>query len=261
MIDGYKELTPVIYGENAIKYLYTEQKKAEGEICFLLHWHDRMELTYVTEGTLRHGGFAVSEKVCYHTVMFDVERFYNGTAASEKYLRSLGNGELTFVEKIAGKEVSGLLERLVELLAGRDNGKDSKSSLAAIGTLYEILGCLIEYGRSKSSAKVSPDSGFGQILIYVNHHYTEKLSPAALSAQFGYHEAYFCRRFRELTGITFSEYVRALRMEYAQKLLKESEDEVGTVAWKCGYPDGSYFTREFRKMYGFTPSQFRRITR
>ena len=30
MIDGYKELTPVIYGENAIKYLYTEQKKAEG---------------------------------------------------------------------------------------------------------------------------------------------------------------------------------------------------------------------------------------
>lgn len=122
MIDGYKELTPVIYGENAIKYLYTEQKKAEGEICFLLHWHDRMELTYVTEGTLRfvtegeeflvsagelavagpgqmHGGFAVSEKVCYHTVMFDVERFYNGTAASEKYLRSLGNGELTFVEK------------------------------------------------------------------------------------------------------------------------------------------------------------------
>lgn len=50
MIDGYKELTPVIYGENAIKYLYTEQKKAEGEICFLLHWHDWMELTYVTGG-------------------------------------------------------------------------------------------------------------------------------------------------------------------------------------------------------------------
>ena len=41
MIDGYKELTPVIYGENAIKYLYTEQKKAEGEICFLLHWRKR----------------------------------------------------------------------------------------------------------------------------------------------------------------------------------------------------------------------------
>ena len=34
MIDGYKELTPVIYGENAIKYLYTEQKKAEGKSAF-----------------------------------------------------------------------------------------------------------------------------------------------------------------------------------------------------------------------------------
>ncbi len=149
MIDGYKELTPVIYGENAIKYLYTEQKKGRGrnllfaalarpdgaDLC------DGGTLRFVTEGEeflvsagelavkgpgQMHGGFAVSEKVCYHTVMFDVERFYNGTAASEKYLRSLGNGELTFVEKIAGKEVSGLLERLVGLLAGRDNGKDSK---------------------------------------------------------------------------------------------------------------------------------------
>ena len=34
MIDGYKELTPVIYGENAIKYLYTEQKKERGKSAF-----------------------------------------------------------------------------------------------------------------------------------------------------------------------------------------------------------------------------------
>ena len=169
-------------------------------------------------------------------------RYFHAADAGCVAISAKQKGGANAVKVAIEKELSGLLERLVGLLVGRDSGKDSKSSLAAIGTLYEILGCLIEYGRSKSSAKVSPDSGVGQILIYVNHHYTEKLSPAALSAQFGYHEAYFCRRFRELTGITFSEYVRALRMEYAQKLLKESEDEVGTVAWKCGYPDGSYFT-------------------
>ncbi|MFR7843367.1 MAG: hypothetical protein ACLU3U_10185 [Gallintestinimicrobium sp.] len=152
MIDGYKELTPVIYGENAIKYLYTEQKRQRGKSAFCCTWHDRMELTYVTEGTLRfvtegrgvfgfgrelavagpgqmHGGFAVSEKVCYHTVMFDVERFYNGTAASEKYLRSLGNGELTFVEKIAGKEVSGLL-RAPGGAAGRKGQRKRQQKLS-----------------------------------------------------------------------------------------------------------------------------------
>ena len=89
MIDGYKELTPVIYGENAIKYLYTEQKKAEGEICFLLHWHDRMELTYVTEGTLRFvtegEEFLVSAGACS-----------GGTGADAWRLCSVGKGLLSY---------------------------------------------------------------------------------------------------------------------------------------------------------------------
>lgn len=90
MIDGYKELTPVIYGENAIKYLYTEQKKAEGEICFLLHWHDRMELTYVTEGTLRFvtegvGVFGFGRRACS-----------GGTGADAWRLCSVGKGLLSY---------------------------------------------------------------------------------------------------------------------------------------------------------------------
>ncbi len=90
MIDGYKELTPVIYGENAIKYLYTEQKKAEGEICFLLHWHDRMELTYVTEGTLRfvtegEEFFGFGRRACS-----------GGTGADAWRLCSVGKGLLSY---------------------------------------------------------------------------------------------------------------------------------------------------------------------
>ena len=43
MIDGYKELTPVIYGENAIKYLYTEQKKFKAKIGYA----DKLSIPFV----------------------------------------------------------------------------------------------------------------------------------------------------------------------------------------------------------------------
>ena len=43
MIDGYKELTPVIYGENAIKYLYTEQKKFKAK----MNYADKLGVAYV----------------------------------------------------------------------------------------------------------------------------------------------------------------------------------------------------------------------
>ena len=51
MLDAYKELTPVIYGENAVKYLYLEHP-APQELCFAMHWHERMELLYVQSGSL-----------------------------------------------------------------------------------------------------------------------------------------------------------------------------------------------------------------
>ena len=43
MIDGYKELAPVIYGENAIKYLYTEQKKFKAK----MNYADKLGVPYV----------------------------------------------------------------------------------------------------------------------------------------------------------------------------------------------------------------------
>ena len=51
MIDAYKELVPVVYGESSIKYLYSE---AEADrMCFNMHWHDRMELNLVISGSLK----------------------------------------------------------------------------------------------------------------------------------------------------------------------------------------------------------------
>lgn len=274
MLDAYKELTPVIYGENAVKHLYSE-RRTPGELCFAMHWHDRMELLYVLSGSLElhaqegkytvpagqtavaaprqlHGGFAGREGVVYHVFMFDVEKFCNATIAAQKYLVPICEGKTGFLRVID----DGMREaetRLLAALEGREN-----HPLLVIGIIYELLGILYRFRNEDIRGLLKQNQAFSEILKYVNDRFTGKLSPKEVSARFGYNETYFCRRFKEITGLTFTGYLLALRMECAQKLLTETQEEIGTIAWKCGYADVSYFSHCFKKQYGVSPMGFRK---
>lgn len=62
-----------------------------------------------------------------------------------------------------------------------------------------------------------------------------------------------------ITGDNTSVYIQKIRMEKAKRLLKsEQSTSVGDIAMRCGFEDVSYFSRAFKKMYGITPSQYRR---
>ncbi|HJC56686.1 MAG TPA: AraC family transcriptional regulator [Candidatus Eisenbergiella intestinipullorum] len=275
MLDAYKELTPVIYGENAVKHLYSERRTA-GELCFAMHWHDRMELLYVRKGSLKlhapdgrdtvragqtavfaprqlHGGFAGSEGAAYHTIMFDVEKFCNATLAAQKYLVPVCENRVGFQRVIDDAQVRRTQERLLEALGDRQG-----NPLAVIGILYELLALLYRFAREVPRVLPKQDQGFSEILKYINERFDRKLSPKEVSARFGYNETYFCRRFREMTGLTFTGYLLALRMERAQKLLLETKEEIGSIAWKCGYTDMSYFSHCFRRQFGMSPAAFRK---
>ena len=269
MLDAYKELTPVIYGENAVKHLYSE-RRTPGELCFAMHWHDRMELLYVLSGSLElhaqegrytavaaprqlHGGFAGREGVVYHVFMFDVEKFCNATIAAQKYLVPICEGKTGFLRVIDDDGMREAETRLLAALEDREN-----HPLLVIGIIYELLGILYRFRNEDIRGLLKQNQAFSEILKYVNDRFTGKLSPKEVSARFGYNETYFCRRFKEITGLTFTGYLLALRMECAQKLLTETQEEIGTIAWKCGYADVSYFSHCFKKQYGVSPMGFRK---
>ena len=275
MLDAYKELTPVIYGENAVKHLYSE-RRTPGELCFAMHWHDRMELLYVLNGSLElhaqegkytvpagqtavaaprqlHGGFAGREGVVYHVFMFDVEKFCNATIAAQKYLVPICEGKTGFQRVI---DDDGMREAEIRLLTSLEDRENHP--LLVIGIIYELLSILYRYRNEDLRSLLKQNQAFSEILKYVNDRFDGKLSPKEVSARFGYNETYFCRRFKEITGLTFTRYLLALRMECAQKLLTETQEEIGTIAWKCGYADVSYFSHCFKKQYGVSPMGFRK---
>lgn len=273
MLDAYKELVPVVYGESSIKLLCGRIEGAD-RMCFGMHWHDRMEMNLVISGSMMfhsddghyevmpgqvavsaprkmHGGIAGAEGVEYHTVMFDVEKFCNSTPASEKYLTPILKGEIIFPRVIEDMCLQNTIEQLIQTAENRS----AYNPLQAEGKIYEIMGILSRYGVISTKAVSETDNRFHEIIKYVNDNFMDRITPKNISQRFGYNETYFCRRFKTATGFTFTKYVQALRMETAIKLLKEGKEEIRYIAWKCGYEDVSYFSNSFKRHFGFRPSE------
>jgi AraC-like DNA-binding protein len=59
--------------------------------------------------------------------------------------------------------------------------------------------------------------------------------------------------FREYYKTTVFGYLRQKRMEYAHRLLLESNDNILTIANSVGYTNASHFARAFRQVYGVNP--------
>lgn len=275
VLDGYKELTPVLYGKDAFKYLYYHIRTG-GQVLFEKHWHERMEILRVVSGSMElslgeecfsvgpgqaavltprmlHGGRSGPDGVEYHTIMFDLEKLCNATSVSEKYLKPVSRCEVGFDTVVSKPEVLIPIDRLTDCLGSQKN----ENPLLTMGIVYEILGMLYEHALGQPKETIRVNREFSEVLDYINSHFCEKLSAKMLSEYFNYNETYFCRRFKVQTGLTVMKYVQTLRLEEAQRLLENTTEGIGVIAGKCGFSDTCYFSNCFRKQFGYTPTKFR----
>ncbi|MBQ6859942.1 MAG: helix-turn-helix transcriptional regulator, partial [Clostridia bacterium] len=65
---------------------------------------------------------------------------------------------------------------------------------------------------------------------------------------------YFSTLFRQLSGVTFREYLRKERIEQAQRLILEGSCRLYEIAERVGYQNTSHFNRAFKAVTGVTPS-------
>lgn len=68
----------------------------------------------------------------------------------------------------------------------------------------------------------------------------------------------FQKVFSILAGISFGEYIRKRRLSYAVYLLKETDMKIIDIAFQTGYESSDAFSSSFKRLYGYTPSDFRK---
>jgi two-component system response regulator YesN len=70
---------------------------------------------------------------------------------------------------------------------------------------------------------------------------------------------HFSEVFKRETGCTYIEFVTQERMKRAIEILKGTQAKIREVAYRVGYEDTKYFTQQFKKYTGQTPSEFRQL--
>ena len=68
-----------------------------------------------------------------------------------------------------------------------------------------------------------------------------------------------CRFFKSSTGLTVFEYLNKIKIDYACKLLLNTDLSIVDISYDCGFNNLSHFNKQFRKFLGQTPSQFRKL--
>lgn len=266
-----KELTPVEYDSSGVKILDPVTIAPHG-LCFPLHWHERMELLLIHENSIKlllgeetvvlhagelaiinpgqlHGGFAETDGVCYSTIMFEPSALLNGTRASSLLIQPIIDHRVRFLHRC---DDPGIVEIATSLT------QTTKSPLFAQAKLYELIGLFYKNCLNPITPTVIFDDRFQSILTYIHQHFCKNFTSNGLSKQFGYDSSYFCRKFKALTGMTLTNYVRLLRLEKAQKLLCTKDTPIHQLAASCGFTDVSYFCRCFKKHFSVSPSEYQK---
>ena len=92
---------------------------------------------------------------------------------------------------------------------------------------------------------------------FIEMHLNEPITLSELAKAAGYSQWHSARIFKELTGKTPFEYIRALRLSKAAILLRDKQPKVVDVAFDFVFDSHEGFTRAFFKQFGLSPKEYR----
>lgn len=138
--------------------------------------------------------------------------------------------------------------------------KDS-SDLGALGYLHLIMAEASEQLTQQEAlpgAESITRRTVKQMIHYMSSQYAHPVSIEDMCSSIGYNRAYMSRIFKKETGMTPVTYLLKLRIDKARQLLRE-RPELSTqqIAASVGLTDALYFSKQFRRFYSVSPSQYR----
>lgn len=95
------------------------------------------------------------------------------------------------------------------------------------------------------------------IIKYIQQQYAD-ITLEGAADKFGYTPAYLSRYIKKKTGMTFSRIVIGQKMQHAATLLTTTQKSIGEIARDVNCSDASHFSRQFSKIYGVSPGEYRK---
>jgi len=92
---------------------------------------------------------------------------------------------------------------------------------------------------------------------YIQEHQTENLRLGQVAKACNTSTFYFCKMFKKVTGINFTDYLSRVRIEKSKNLLLNPNLRVSEIAFEVGFQSLTHFNRVFKKILGQSPTEYR----
>lgn len=116
----------------------------------------------------------------------------------------------------------------------------------------------LQHTEEHAEADAAVDPFLVEATAKVEEHLSnENYSVEQLAADLCMSRMTFYRKMLSATGQKPNEFIRAIRLEHAKKMLGEGHMTISGICYATGFSSVSYFSRCFRAMYGVSPKQFR----
>ena len=256
------------------------------EVSVIYHWHPEIEFIYVVSGefkvvinqkayTANSGDFFFIGTEEFHALnksIGDVEiysavfeprllDFEEKNPFQRQCIDLIGSGSLVFSHKITKTDecYDELKKQFLRLVSPSNAPFYQAHQIVA---LYEMLLCLMQNKKlrhKKKSPFVSErDENIKKVMAYVEENLQNKISLKDLAGICLMSEKYFCSFFKKQTNLTPIEYINRVRISKACDLLSLSTMNVTEISLECGFESLSYFIRQFKKITGVSPSEYKK---
>lgn len=102
---------------------------------------------------------------------------------------------------------------------------------------------------------------YDSIIIYINNHFSEKLTLSKICELHHFSYKYLSRFFKKTSHIGFARVVGDIRSYMSMKLLLDTDKNISDIAYEVGFSAPIYYYREFKSYNNMTPNQFRKMIR
>ncbi len=113
--------------------------------------------------------------------------------------------------------------------------------------------------QTKSSNRLRKPEWITKLHELLNDRWTETVSLEDLAANLKVHPVTISKHFTKYFSCTLGEYMRKVKIDKSISLIKNSKLSLTEIALQCGFADQSHFTRNFKKLTGFLPKNFRNL--
>ena len=130
-----------------------------------------------------------------------------------------------------------------------------------LGNMYMLWSNLIKESAQNKLAEVKSgqEELLNKAIDFIKKNYEQGIRVADIANEVNMHRVSLYRLFKDCLNVSVEKYLQNYRMDKAVFLLQNSDLSVMEICMSVGMSDYPHFCRQFKRHFGFTPSEYRKL--